>query len=175
MTKLLKKNIKLVGIIFLFGIMAFGGCVYLLAPRPPKEIELVQNFNEHRAAFEQLRNMLQADTNLSRVASWGVETHKPFFLGYPSENNFPTDRFKQYLALLKQANGYVGVRSEGTNGDPGIMVWGWGFAGNTRHIWICWLDQTPTNQIPTIDRYHGGYENIGFKHIDQNWYLATDL
>jgi hypothetical protein len=108
--------------------------------------------------------MLQADTNLSRVASWGVETRKPFFLGYPSEKDFPTNRFKQYLALLKQVNGYVGVRSEGDNADAGVVVWGWGFAGNTRHIWILWMNAT--NQISTTGGYH--------KHIDQNWYLTAD-
>jgi len=123
MTELAKKNIKLLGIVLLFGIVAFGGCVYLLAPRPPKEIKLIQKFNEHRATFEQLRDMFLADTNLSRVASWGVETRKPFFLGYPSEENFPTNRFHQYLSLLKQANGYVGVRSEGDHADVGVIVW----------------------------------------------------
>ena len=108
--------------------------------------------------------MLQADTNLSRVASWGVEVRQPFFLGYPSDENFPTNRFKQYLALLEQVNGYVGIRSEGNHADVGVVVWGWGFAGDTRHIWISWMNET--NQIPAMGGYH--------KHIDQNWYLTAD-
>lgn len=158
--------------------MAFGGCIYYFAPRPPKEAKLIHNFNEHRIAFEQLRDMLQADTNLSRVASWGVETRKPFFLGYPSEENFPKDRFEQYLALLKQVHGYVGVRDEGTNGDPGIVVWGWGWAGDSKHIWITWMNEIPTNQIKSLDSYgfRGNYPSrqFAFIHIDQNWYLETD-
>jgi hypothetical protein len=163
MTVLAKKNIKLLGIIFFFGIVAFGGCVFLTLPRPPKEDKLIQIFNDHRTAFEQLRDMLQADTNLCRVARWGVETRRPFFLGYPSEANFPTNRFQQYLALLKQANGYVGVRSGGDHADVGIAVWGWGFAGNTRHIWIYWVNETPTN-----------HERVAFKQIDHSWYLVRD-
>jgi len=117
-----KKVFKWLAIAFLFVIVAFGGCIYYFAPRPPKEAALIQNFNEHRIAFEQLRDMLQADTNLSRVASWGVETRQPLFLGYPSEENFPTNRFHQYLSLLKRANGYVGVRSEGDHADVGVIV-----------------------------------------------------
>jgi hypothetical protein len=159
-----KKTFKRLAIALLFVVVAFGGCIYCFAPRPPKETKLIQNFNEHRAAFEQLRDMLQADTNLSRVAKWGVGTRNPFFLGYPSEENFPTNRFNQYLVLLKQANGYVGVRSEGDHADVGVIVWRWGFAGNTRHIWIFWMNAT--NQISTM----GGYQ----KHIDQNWYLTAD-
>jgi hypothetical protein len=72
-------------IAFLFVVVAFGGCIYYFAPRPPKETKMIQNFNEHRADFEKLRDMLQVDTNLTRVASWGVETRKPFFLGNPLE------------------------------------------------------------------------------------------
>ena len=135
-----KKTFKRLTIGLLFVVLAIGGCIYFLAPRPPKEAKLIQNFNEHRIAFEQLRDMLQADTNLSRVASWGVETQKPFFLGYPSEKYFPMKRFNQYLGLLKQANGYVGVRFEGDQAGVGIIVWGSGFAGDTRHIWISWMN-----------------------------------
>jgi hypothetical protein len=140
-----------------------GGCIYCFAPSPPKEAKLIQNFNEHRITFEQLRDMLQADTNLSRVASWGVETRKPFFLGYPSEKNFPTNRFKQYQAMLKQVDGSVGVRSEGDHADVSVVVWGWGFAGNTRHFWISWMNEVPTN-----------HEGVAFKQIDHNWYLVRD-
>ena len=162
-----KKTIKRLAIALLFVVVAFGGCIYCFAPRPPTEAKLIQNFNEHRIAFEQLRDMLQADTNLSRVASWGVETRKPFFLGYPTENNFSTNRFNQYLALLKQANGYVGVRYQEDRADVGIIVWGWGFAGNTRHISISWMNEVPTN-------YESNYEGVAFKQIDHSWYLVND-
>jgi hypothetical protein len=158
-----KKIFKRLAIAVLIVVAVFGGCIYCFAPRPPKEAALIQNFNEHRIAFEQLRDMLQADTNLSRVASWGVETRKPFFLGYPSENNFPMEHFNQYLALLKQVNGYVGVRYGEDRADVGIIVWGSGFAGDTRHIWISWMNEAPTNQ-----------GSVAFKQIDQNWYLGRD-
>ena|ERR1035437_2540795 len=171
-----KKIIKLLAIAFLFVVVGIGGCVYCFAPRPPKEAKLIKNFNDHRAAFEELRDMLQADGHLLRVASWGVETTKPFFLGYPSEGNFPTDRFNKYLALLKQVNGTWAYRNEGENPDPGIGLWGWGWAGNTRHIVICWKDQAPTNQIVTLDGYRGRGSNreVVFRHIDEKWYLWTD-
>ena len=110
---------------------------------------MIQNFNEHRAAFEQLKEMLQADGHLRRVANWGVDTTKPFFLGYPSEKNFPIDRFNQYLALLKQVNGKMAGRDEGEYPNPWIMVWVWGWAGagDIKHIGICWMDQAPTIKL----------------------------
>jgi hypothetical protein len=173
-----KKTIRILAIAFMFIVVAFGGCVYFFAPRPPKEAKLIQNFDEHRATFEQLRDMLQTDTNLTRVASWGIETRKPFFLGYPPGGNFPIDRFHEYLALLKKAGGLAAGRGEGEHADPIIVVWAWGWAGDTRHICICWLDEQPTNQIRTLDGYRGQsvYPNtvVAFKHIDQQWYLQAD-
>jgi hypothetical protein len=173
-----KKTIKRLAIAFLFIVVAFGGCVYYFAPRPPKEAKLIQNFNECRADFEQLRDMLKADTNLTRVASWGIETRKPFFLGKPSEQIFPIDRYNKYLALLKQTGGFVATRNDGEHSDPNIVIWGWGWAGDTKHISVCWLDEQPTNQITTLDGYKGRsvYPNtvVVYRHIDQNWYLWAD-
>ena len=171
-----KKVFKRLAIAFLLVIVAMGGCILYLAPRPPKEAKLIQNFNEQWAVFEQLRDMLMADRYLRRVAGWGVDRTKPFFLGYPSEENYPIERFNQYLSLLKRVDGKVAYRHEGEHPDPGVVLWAWGWAGNTKHIGICWLDQAPTNQIATLDGYHsqGPARRAAFKAIDENWYLWSD-
>ena len=167
----------LIALIAAFTLIAL--LVYLAMPRPPSESKLIQNFNAKRAAFEQLRDMLQADSNLRRVADWGIETSKPFYSGHASASHFPMERYNQYLALLKQAGGKVAVRNEGEHADPSILVWGWGFAGNTKHVGISWKDQVPTNQVPSLDGYHGGSQNpdrvVVFRHLDENWYRWTDL
>lgn len=158
---------------------AFGILVLLGMPRPPKESELIQNFNKNRTAFEQLRDMLQADGHLRRVANWGVETADPFYLGDASGSGVPIDRYRRYLALLNQAGGQVASRSEGEHCDPGILVWAWGWAGDSKHIGVCWLDEIPTNQVPALDGYHGKRQypegRMVFRHIDEKWYLWTDL
>ncbi|HEY3854889.1 MAG TPA: hypothetical protein VGO67_10890 [Verrucomicrobiae bacterium] len=159
-----------------FGVLAF--LIYLGMPRPPKEGKLIQNFYTNHSSFEELRNMLQADKNLRRVADWGVEINKPFFLGYPSTNVFPIDRFAKYLVLLKQTGGLVASRQDGENADPSILLWGWGWAGTTRHIGICWMEQAPTNQITTLDGFHNQIQyprQVVFRHVDTKWYLWTDL
>jgi hypothetical protein len=51
------------------GIFVF--LIYLGLPKPPKESKLLRDFNKNRAAFEQLRDMLEADAHLRRVANWG--------------------------------------------------------------------------------------------------------
>jgi hypothetical protein len=123
--------------------------------------------------------MLQTDGDVIRLADWGVATTKSVVPRVPPEGNFPVDRYKEYLALLRQVGGLVASRSEGQHADPNIVVWGWGFAGDTRHVGICWTDQEPTNQIATLDGYRGGGRygdrQVVFRHIDAKWYLWTDL
>lgn len=162
-----------------FTVVVFGG--FFLYSRytimPPKEVKLIQDFNEHRAAFEQLRDMLLADGQVLRVANWGVETRKG--IGVPPEGNFPLNRYNQYLALLKQVGGLVAYRDEGEHPDPGVLVWGYGFAGDTKHLGISWEDQEPTNQVASLDdhykkRMHGEEWRVVYRHIDGNWYLWTD-
>ena len=103
--------------------------------------------------------MLLVDTNISRVADWGVEIRKPFFLGYPSEQNFPMERFNKYLALLKEAGGKVATRGKGEHPDPGVMVWVGGlretpdtlkFAGlikNRPTRFPLWMDTAPSQNM----------------------------
>jgi len=172
-----KKIVIILMIAFVFVTIAFiCGVVYFVAPPPPKEANLIQNFNEHRAAFEQLREMLQTDANLREVASWGIETRKPFFHGYPSKEDFPTDRFNKYLVLLKEVGGSDAWRNEGKHPDPTILIWGSGLLVDLKHIEICWLDEPPTNQVPSLEGYLAYSTNsVGvYKHIDHNWYFWTD-
>jgi hypothetical protein len=121
-----KKFIKISTVAVLLFILAFVGCIYFPAPRPPKEAKIIQQFNEHRAAFEQLRNMLQTDANLRRIAYWGVETEKPFFLGYPTGTNFSIDRFNKYISLFEDVGALAAWRDEGMHADVGIGIWAWG-------------------------------------------------
>jgi hypothetical protein len=172
-----KTLVKVLAAMFIFAVLSLIVIGYFLDPKRPTENELIKNFNQHRATFEQLRGMLEVDTNLSRLADWGVETRKPFFLGYPSEQNFPIARYHEYLSLLKQVGGMAALRDEGDHPDPSILVWGWGWAGDTRHICICWLDEKPTNQIVSMVGYHGSADagpNGVYRHIDQNWYIWID-
>lgn len=162
---------------FIFAVLV-GFFLYLRhTSGPPKEAKLMKNFNDHRAAFEKLREMLVADTQVRRVADWGVETTKGTFS--PVAGRFPDDRYAQYLALLKEAGGGLAYRVEGEHPNPGILVWASGFGGDTAHVGISWDDLQPTNQVTSLDehiqkRKDGEERRVVYRHIDGNWYLWTD-
>jgi hypothetical protein len=130
--------------------------------------------------FQQLRDMLTADTNLNRIGTWGVNMSKPHFVGYPNEQQFPKDRFEKYQSLLNEVGSVTAIRKDSSQSDPAPLfyLWSWGTAVSSRHynIGICWLNQEPTNQIPTLDGYHSHSENgNAYRHIDSHWYFWTDL
>lgn len=159
-----------------FGVLIF--LLYVVGPRWPKESELIQNFYAHRAAYEQLRDMFLADAHVRRVASYGVAiTNTIIITRKPEEVNFPIDRYNEYLALLKEAGAIQATRGVWEqSSDPAFYVWGWGWAGNTRHICICWKAQDPTNQVANLyQRQMRGENDQGvYKHIEGHWYVWRD-
>jgi len=177
--KLVKINIAAY-ILLAFAVILAGLFLYgRLSSRPPKEARLIQRFYAHRADYERIRNMLYEDTNVLRIDGNGVGTTSSPIPRDPQSVGFPVDRYYEYLRLLKQSGGMLASRNRGDHPDPGVLLWAWGFAGEIRHVGICWLDAAPTNQIATLDNYRGQsvYPNrvVVFRHVDTNWYLWTDL
>jgi hypothetical protein len=145
----------------------------------PTDSELVQRFQNNRAAFEQLRDMFRADDRykLDRVADWGIETYKPIFKGKPTPADFSVERYQQYLRLLHQVGSWIAFKYQG--GNPTIQIWAGGTFGRWRHIDIAWMDTAPTNTVTSLDECHippwAGDGRLFYRHIDENWYLVTDM
>ena len=163
---------------FLFALPLAGLFLFIhYGDRPPTQSELLDNFNAHRASYERLRNMLEEDRELLRVASWGVETTTRVGVSVPPTGGFPVDRYKQYLALLSEIGGQTAYRGLGPHpGSVGVLVWSSGWGANTRHVEICWMERQPVNQISDLDTFYRGPKprSPAFKNIENNWYLWAD-
>lgn len=170
---------KLLGISVLILVAVVCGAILYDIPRhkPPREQKLIENFYAHRAAYEHLRNMLIEDKQLLRVASWGVQTKDSLVSTKPPQGDFPLDRYNEYIALLNETRGTGAYRA---NGDPpesvGIDVFASGWAGESRHVDICWLGREPINQITSLDDFYKTAKprHPVYRHIDGNWYLYAD-
>jgi hypothetical protein len=171
--------IILLSIIAMVVVMLVGLFLYLrYAGGPPKEAVLLQTFYAHRSSFEQLRDMLQADEGLHRLADWGVQTKDGIFK--PPAGNFPVDRYNKYLALLKDAHAIGAARGGSAHPEPNVLLWASGFGGDTTHVGICWTEGPPSRQVSSFDSYYRDHKSNGtngwvYRHIDSNWYLWTDL
>jgi hypothetical protein len=174
-------SLKRMAVLFLSLVAVLCGLFVLALPssRPPKEKRLLENFHAHRAAYERLRDMLLEDEQLLRVASWGVETKKSRFPRIPPEGGIPANRYNEYLSLFKETGSKLALRDEGDH--PMVCIgWAGGWAGDTRHVDICWSDHKPAEQVTNLDDYHknsrrNGHPRSGvFRPVEGNWYLWAD-
>ena len=107
---------------------------------------------------------------------FGVETTSSGLPRPPSEVNFPASRFNEYKILLEQVGSLEVFRLGGDNSETGISLWASGFAGDTRHVDLCWLNHVPANQVASLKEFYKTPKprHPVFRHIDGNWYLWAD-
>lgn len=162
--------------VLLGALVTFLGVTLFFPHRsPPREEQVLRNFETHRAAFERLRDMLIEDKTLVRVADWGVETTKT--MGKPPAGDFPVNRYNEYLALLKEVRAVGAFRDRGEAPESvGALVYASGFAGDTRHMDVCWLAHEPPNQVSSLNDFYKTPKprNPVYRHIEGNWYLWAD-
>lgn len=143
-----------------------AGLLILLSgcSKPPSDEQLVRRFEDHRAVYERLRDLLLADTNLKGVAPFGVQmADSPIYVTPPTPL-VSSAKFQEYMSLLKSAGGTRASRSEGLHPVICIGVYAGGWAGDIRHKNICWRE-TPLTK--------GG--RFTDKLIERDWYLEEDF
>jgi hypothetical protein len=174
----LKDNIALLAAaVVTAGVVLFALGLWLHFPsQPPKESTTIANFYSHRAQYDQLRDMLLSDNSLLGVASWGVQTPESPIPKVPPEGEVSLDRFHRYLALLGEIGGNAAYRTEGKHPEVGVSVWAAGWAGSTRHVNICWREDSPPRQVVSLDDFYRTPEprRPVYKHIEGNWWIWAD-
>ncbi len=171
------RALKWIGII-LFSVVALIASILIamsVSMRPPKESKIRSDFRVHRGEYEQLRKMLLDDKDVHLVAAWGILTTDSPIAKMPPDGGMPVERYQEYLALLKQS----GAISVGQWKDPSetkLLVWASGFAADTRHVAVAWLDHEPPNTMISLDAFYRTPKprNPVYIHIDGNWYIWAD-
>ena len=169
----LKVRVIMLALSCVAGIGVF--CFYL-STKPPRERVVIQNFYEHRDGFGQLQAMLSKDENLKTVATWGVETTDPSGAGAPLEGSFPKPRYQRYLELLKTIHADRAGRDEGPPPVICFGMWRSGFAGETRHVEVCYVTEAPANIVASLDAFYRSPKprHPVYRRIEGNWYIWAD-
>lgn len=151
--------------------------VFLVMPnRPPKEANLIEGFYAHRLEYDQIRDMLLADSEVVQVANWGIQTADERLIRPPLKGPFAS-RYSDYLELLKKTGAKTAFRGRGPVPEfVGVTVWVSGYGGDTRHVWIGWYTHEPANLVASLDAFYQTPKPRApsFRHIDANWYLGAD-
>jgi hypothetical protein len=125
-----------------FGLLASAGLIaVLIAARfimaVPSNESVALRFNQKRAVYEQLRDMLLEDTSLRQVAPWGVRTATNPIAQVPPVNELTADRYQKYKVLLSDIGASGMTRSDGDDPNICILVWASGWAADTSHVLVC--------------------------------------
>jgi hypothetical protein len=166
------------GIVFIVLVaVCVGLWAVLPSNKPPVEERLLKTFYSNRSTYEHLRDMLQTDGQVRAVYTrFGVETASSGLPHPPSEAHFSSNRYNEYKVLLDQVGSPEVFRRGENNSETCISLWASGFAGDTRHVDLCWLDHVPANQIARLDDFYRTPKprHPVFRHVDGNWYLWAD-
>jgi hypothetical protein len=119
--------------------------------------------------------MLSEDKGVTQVAAWGVDWNDSLDWKIPPAGGMPVTRYQEYLALLKE----IGASKVGREDDPpevSFGVWAYGWAGDTRHVWVCWLEREPKNNVASLEAFYKTEKprTPSYVRIDGNWYIAAD-
>jgi hypothetical protein len=147
-----------------------------ISSRPPKQEKIVKDFRAHRDAYERVRTMLLEDKNVEGLAPWGIQPEGSSIWKIPPDGEMPVKRYQEYLALLKEVGASRVDRGGDDPLDVSFGVWGSGFAGDTRHVEICWLEHEPPNTAISLDAFYQTAKprSPSYVHIEGNWYIWAD-
>ncbi len=128
---------------------------------------MIARFHEHRTEFEQLRAMLQRDSQVRFISATSFDTTD--WSG--STSQISPQQLAKYRALMQQLGLSAIVRLTSRGGYFRFEVFGGGFTDTSWGIGYAWgykpltpLVQSAYNQMPRRDRQH-------FSPIEGHWYI----
>jgi hypothetical protein len=113
------------------------------------------------------------------IAKWGVRTEQTPLAALPAAGDFSLARFEEYLGLLARAGGKIASRGAGACPETCVVVWGAGFAADTRHVAVCSLCTAPAKLTDNLDEWWttsattSGRQFV-YRRLDAEWYLRAD-
>lgn len=135
---------------------------------PPSDREMLTHFQRHRATFDHLAGMVQADKRLKRVDYNWTDPADPRQVGVSPA------RISEYRRLLDSAGVHRGFevwdRSEGVK----FLYWGQGSAiSSDTDKGFAYLTKPPKRTLASLDACGPDKKNgvLAYRHIEGNWYL----
>jgi hypothetical protein len=165
--KLVKRfSITLLAAIF---VLAVAVVVARYTGSAPSTESVAERFNEKKADYEQLRDMLAEDKNLRVIAPWGVRIANVPLSQAPPIADLSLDRYQEYLARLSGTGAGGIARSDGDDPNICILVWASGWAGDIVHISACWLAHGAPAPTP------GAPAKFSYSSLGGQWYERRDF
>jgi hypothetical protein len=144
-----------------------------LGSKRPADASLVRLFDSNKAAFEEMKQMLQVDQQIGDVFNGGVRnTNHLVTTTSLAAVGISEDRYQRYLTLLKQ----TGAKSAGRDSDIRELrfpVTRWGAFSHGWRIAIIWTDIEPKPLVANMDNFKKTTHEWeqAYRPLGNGWYL----
>ena len=151
--------------------MCWGGIIFSNPPfgGQPTDQQLLNNFSQHRATFEQLAQMAQTDKGLTRVDDDWTDPNNPAQVGVSPS------RIREYRRLLRSVSVPRGFSASDNARQILFFNWLTGYAmSSDRDKGYAYLSTPPKTVISELDSYDDESNDkvqIVYRHIEGHWYL----
>ncbi len=138
----------------------------------PSEAQMIAHFRAHRAEFEQLRVMLQQDTQVFEIGNDWVSSRQSSSIDTLANAGISQQRLNAYHALMKQLSVTpIGRLSSGTDYFQ-FNVFGGGFADTTWSVGYVWSKNPPGNIVASAYQLSGAMRgNRVHSVLEGDWYI----
>ena len=144
---------------------------FLSGARPPSDESVVGQFRLAQHHLDNLRLMLNSDSEVESVSGNGVTTDKSIVAKPPVEIGMAEGRFQQYLANLRLAKAISAIHKDR---EYRFMIEGSGFGSHGWRLSFVYRESpsNPAELIDSIDSFRpkGGKWRQGYRHLEGNWY-----
>ena len=131
--------------------------------------QLIANFQEKKADFEHLRQMILEDEGLTRVDVDWTEPRDPQTVGISSE------RIAEYRKMFRRLGTPRGFSATRGRSNIEFIASSQGFVTHGSHKSYAYLRDRPDTLLDSLDGFIEPSKKravgTGYRHIEGNWYL----
>lgn len=153
------------------GLVLVGLVFWVRSCFPPSQRSIVRQFERNREVFERVVAMLGEDTNVGAVSPSGVRCVLDVSSGTLEQAGISTQRYQEYLRLLKKAGAGSVTRYEEEILFP---VGGYGFGMYGWVVFIAYRQTEPVNVVSSLRNVQPGgpaAKSGAYCPIVNNWYV----
>jgi hypothetical protein len=143
----------------------------LMGIKPPRQADVVVQFQKNKSSFEELRDMTLTD-GLSVVMDGGKRyaRERLEWAKEPGEIGITPQRASDYRRLLGAAGcSRIDVWQDGS---VNFSVAAWGAANRGWRLNLSWSKDEPSRIVPTVDDLASTNGDWVFSHIEGDWYVG---
>ena len=178
---------KIFGLVLGVVIVQIAGLWWACAPHQPSNAKLQHQFDKHRTDLDRLVQMMEEDSQMSRIAPeflWRQDS-----VAWPrpeAEWGISKSRWDEYRALFDKAGAQNGTTRREGSSDIIIDTWSWGIVPSGISVGYLHCGEPRAGYVhkeePCIEGResgrgtHGHSESYGYRYhrIAKDWYLYEE-